>query len=65
MDHILTPTENDDMPLPHFLILILAVILAAALTLWIASAAGVPLMAMALVILMAAGIAHFAMREDH
>ena len=53
------------MPLPHFLILILAVILAAALTLWIASAAGVPLMAMALVILMAAGIAHFAMREDH
>ncbi|WP_196216712.1 hypothetical protein [Paracoccus shanxieyensis] len=53
------------MPLPHFLILILAVILAAALTLWIASASGVPLMAMALVILMAAGIAHFAMREDH
>lgn len=53
------------MPLPHFLILILAVILAAGLTIWAASAVGVPIFALALVALMAAAIAHLARRQDH
>lgn len=53
------------MPLPHFLILIFSVILAAGLTIWAASAVGVPLFALALVALMAAAIAHLVMREDH
>jgi len=56
---------EDDMPLPHFLILIFSVILAAGLTIWAASAVGVPLFALALVALMAAAIAHLVMREDH
>jgi len=56
---------EDDMPLPHFLILIFAVILAAGLTIWAASAVGVPLFALALIALMAAAIAHLATREDH
>lgn len=53
------------MPLPHFLILILAVILAAGLTLWAASAAGVPLFALGLLALAAAGIAHLTTRDHH
>lgn len=53
------------MPLPHFLILIIAVTLAAGLTIWAASAVGIPLFALALIALMAAAIAHLAMRQDH
>jgi len=56
---------EDDMPLPHFLILVLAVILAAGLTIWAASAVGVPMLALGLVALMAAAVAHLAMREHH
>ena len=52
------------MPLPHFLILILAVILAAGLTIWVASAVGVPLVVLALVLLMAAGVVHLAAHLD-
>ncbi|MFT4012907.1 MAG: hypothetical protein QM682_05780 [Paracoccus sp. (in: a-proteobacteria)] len=53
------------MPLPHFLFLILAVVLAAGLTIWAASAVGIPLFVLALAALMAAAIAHLAWREDH
>ncbi|WP_199259799.1 hypothetical protein [Paracoccus binzhouensis] len=53
------------MPLPHFLILILAVILAAGLTIWAASAVGIPLVAIGLLALAAAGIAHLTMRDHH
>ncbi|MNU03330.1 hypothetical protein D3C72_2473130 [compost metagenome] len=53
------------MPLPHFLVLIFTVILAAAVTIWAASAVGVPLVALGLIALMAAAIAHLAWREDH
>ena len=42
------------MPLPQFLVLICAVIVAAALTIWVASAIGVPLLALGLVALTAA-----------
>ncbi|WP_347266844.1 hypothetical protein [Paracoccus sp. (in: a-proteobacteria)] len=49
------------MPLPHFLILLLAVILAAALTLWAASALGVAVPALAL--LLAAGLVRLAHRR--
>lgn len=61
---ILKGTE-DVMPLPHFLILMLAVILAAGLTIWAASAVGIPLFALALLALAAAGIAHLSTRDDH
>ncbi len=53
------------MPLPHFLALLFAVVLAAGLTIWAASAVGVPLFALGLVALMAACIAHLAMHQDH
>ena len=53
------------MPLPHFLILILAVILAAALTIWAATAIGVPLYALALIALSAAAILRLARRAHH
>ncbi|MFV0411158.1 MAG: hypothetical protein ACK5LJ_16105 [Paracoccus sp. (in: a-proteobacteria)] len=52
------------MPLPHFLLLIAAVILAAAATLWVSVANGVPLIALALAALIAAGVVHFT-RNDH
>lgn len=48
------------MPLPHFLILIVAVILAAGLTLWMASAAGLPLAALGLAALVGAALARLA-----
>ncbi|SIP87139.1 hypothetical protein SAMN05421641_101104 [Paracoccus thiocyanatus] len=51
------------MPLPHFLILILVVILAGGLTVWAASAAGIPLFALGLLALVAAAIAHLTMRD--
>ncbi len=52
------------MPLPHFLLLIAAVVLAAAATLWFSVANGVPLVALALAALIAAGVVHFT-RNDH
>jgi len=61
---ILWATE-DDMPLPHFLLLILAVILAAGLTIWVASAVGIPLFVLGLLALLAAAVAHLGMRDDH
>lgn len=53
------------MPLPHFLALILAVILSAGLTIWLVSAAGIPLYILGLAALSAAAIAHCAWREHH
>lgn len=53
------------MPLPHFLILILAVILTAGLTIWAASAVGIPLFALGLLALAGAGIAHLSARDHH
>ena len=53
------------MPLPHFLMLILAVILAAGATIWAASVVGVPLFVLGLLALMAAGVAHLAARDRH
>ncbi|WP_170295199.1 hypothetical protein [Paracoccus aestuariivivens] len=53
------------MPLPHFLILIVAVILTGALTIWIAASIGIPLYVLGVVALTAAAIVHFATRVDH
>lgn len=46
------------MPLPHFLVLIAAVIVIAALTLWAAFAAGTPVVVLAMVTLSAAAALH-------
>lgn len=53
------------MPLPHFLLLILSVILAAALTLWASFAIGVPALAFLIMALSAAAIVHFGHRGGH
>ncbi|MBU2956374.1 hypothetical protein Q4511_03870 [Paracoccus sp. 1_MG-2023] len=53
------------MPLPHFLMLLSAVIIGAAVTLWAAFAAGVPPMAFVLIALSAALFAHFGLRNNH
>lgn len=53
------------MPLPYFLLLIVAVILTAAFTLWVSLSAGVPLVAMALFALSAAAVLHLSMRNHH
>jgi hypothetical protein len=53
------------MPLPHFLLLMIAVLLAAALTLWISVAAGVPEVALALIVLSAAALVHLGHRNRH
>ena len=47
------------MPLPHFLLLLLTVITAAALTIWAAVATNVPATVMGLIVLAAAMILHF------
>ena len=52
------------MPLPHFLWMLAAVIAAAAVTLCLALSVGVPLQAMALVVLIAAAFLHFASPGD-
>lgn len=52
------------MPLPHFLALILAVVLAAALSLWFAAKAGVPLALIGLGALLAAGLARLIARVE-
>ncbi|WP_272858614.1 hypothetical protein [Paracoccus stylophorae] len=53
------------MPLPHFLLLIVAVLLAAALTLFVFFAAGVPEIALALIVLTAAALLHLGQRNRH
>ncbi|SFA44705.1 hypothetical protein SAMN04487972_103253 [Paracoccus halophilus] len=53
------------MPLPHFLLLILVVILAAGVTIWMANAAGIPLFALGLVALLAAALVHLSARDHH
>lgn len=52
------------MPLPHFLMIMIAVIVAAAATLWISFDRGLPLITLSLAALVAAGIVHF-VRRDH
>lgn len=52
------------MPLPHFLLLLITVVLAAALTIWVASAVGAPLLGLAVLLLMGAGVAHLATHMD-
>ena len=53
------------MPLPHFLFLIAAVILVAALTLWASFTAGVPMVALALIALSGAVLVHLAQGDRH
>lgn len=53
------------MPLPHFLLLIAAVILAAAVTLWASFAAGMPELLLGLVALGAAGFVHLSAGKRH
>lgn len=52
------------MPLPHFLLLLVAVIAAAALTIWAAVSAGIPVVLLGLVALIAALLTHLAGRLD-
>ena len=51
------------MPLPHFLLMIAAVILAAALTIWATLSAGVPLATLAIVALTGGAVLHLSMRD--
>ena len=53
------------MPLPHFLVLIAAVILVAALTLWAVFAAGAPVVVLAMVTLSAAAALHLTQSDRH
>lgn len=62
---ILRARRRSHMPLPHFLLLIVAVILAAAITLWASLAAGVPLITLLLVALTGAALLHFSTRNWH
>ena len=52
------------MPLPHFLVMIAAVIMAAALTIWATLSAGVPPVALALIALTGAAVLHLSMRDN-
>ncbi|MDD8024003.1 MAG: hypothetical protein PHX82_12945 [Paracoccaceae bacterium] len=52
------------MPLTHFLILICAVLLAGGVTLWLAASAGVPLTALAVCALLAAGVMRLLARVE-
>lgn len=52
------------MPLPHFLMMLAAVVAAAAVTLWLAISLGIPFGALALVALVAAAVLHFAWPAD-
>jgi predicted PurR-regulated permease PerM len=53
------------MPLTHFLLLICAVLLGAAVTLWVGLSAGVPVTAIALVALSAVLLVHWGQRDRH
>ena len=52
------------MPLPHFLLMLLLVIVAAAMTIWAVSAAGVPMTALALTALLAAAVVGLVGRQQ-
>lgn len=53
------------MPLPHFLLMILAVVLAAALTLWASIASGLPEVALLFAALTGAALVHLGHRNRH
>ena len=53
------------MPLPHFLLLLLAVILTAALTLGLSVAIGMPEIILAFLALAGAALVHMSMRNHH
>ncbi len=48
------------MPLPHFLLMLIAAIAAAGLTIWAAFSAGIPAIVLGLIALIAALLTHFA-----
>lgn len=52
------------MPLPHFLTLIALVTFGAALTVWLAAGAGVPLPLLGLIALLGAGLVRLMMRAQ-
>ncbi|WP_299359282.1 hypothetical protein [uncultured Paracoccus sp.] len=52
------------MPLPHFLLMLAAIILVAAATLWVALWAGVPAQVLALVALVGAAVVHLTRTGD-
>ena len=52
------------MPLPHFLLMLIAVVFAAAVTLWVTVAADIPMVLLALVALSAAVLVHYS-QKDH
>lgn len=52
------------MPLPHFLVMLVAVIVVAALTLWASLAVGVPLQVLMLVALSAVVLVRLSARVD-
>lgn len=52
------------MPLPHFLLMLVAVILSAGATLFAAFKAGVPLVALALLALTGAGLLHLTAHDN-
>ncbi|KFE36862.1 hypothetical protein [Thioclava atlantica] len=52
------------MPLPHFLLLILFVIVLAGLTLWAFAVSGVPVAMLALMVLIAAGVMRLMARVE-
>lgn len=53
------------MPLPHFLLMIAAVLVAAFLTLWASFAVGMPELALLLIALSAAALLHLGHRNGH
>lgn len=56
--------KEDIMPLPHFLLMISAVILLASVTIFLSLSAGVPLVALGLIALTGAAVLHLSM-HDH
>ncbi|SFN15118.1 hypothetical protein SAMN05216224_102668 [Thioclava dalianensis] len=52
------------MPLPHFLLLIVFVIVMAALTIWIFASSGVPIAMLGLMALVAAGVMRLLARVE-
>ena len=52
------------MPLPTFLVLLAAVLVAATLTIWAASVAGIPVAVLALTVLLAAGVVRMMTRVE-
>ncbi len=51
------------MPLPQFLLMLVAVIIAAAVTVWVALSAGMPPLALGLIALIAVAVLHLALRD--